>query len=158
MTPVLELRQQLFGAWSLVSYNELDVETRQIAYPFGSDPKGLLLYTPDGYMSAQLQLPDRQPFAQDDLNRGTDTEYAVAGRTYIAYSGRYWVDAKTSVLTHEMAVAFFPNWQEQTQTRLAVLEGNTLRLSTAKPVRRDGALIAATATWARARSNSGIQV
>ena len=83
------LRDQLVGAWRLVRCVELDVETATEDLPFGRHPLGLILYTPDGYMSAQLQRPDRTPFASDDLLRATPEEYVAAGSTYIAYSGRF---------------------------------------------------------------------
>lgn len=57
------LREQLVGAWTLNSYVERDIETGVENYPFGEHPLGLILYTPDGYMSAQLQRPERLPFA-----------------------------------------------------------------------------------------------
>jgi hypothetical protein len=28
---------------------------------------GIIMYTPDGYMSAQLSKPDRKPFASGDV-------------------------------------------------------------------------------------------
>ncbi len=47
-------------------------------------PKGNIIYTPDGYMSAQLMRPDQRPFASDDLFDGTEEEYMEEASTYIA--------------------------------------------------------------------------
>jgi hypothetical protein len=47
------LREQLVGAWELTSFVERDIETGVENHPFGEHPLGLILYTPDGYMSAQ---------------------------------------------------------------------------------------------------------
>jgi len=43
-------------------------------------------------MSAQLQGPARAPFEEGDLLRGSPEEYVAAGSSYIAYSGRFFVD------------------------------------------------------------------
>ena len=61
------LREQLVGSWALMSFVERDIETSVENHPFGEHPLGLILYTPDGYVSAQLQRPERTPFADGDL-------------------------------------------------------------------------------------------
>jgi hypothetical protein len=59
------LRDQLVGAWELTSFIERDIATGVENHPFGKHPQGLILYTPDGYVSAQLQRPERPPFADE---------------------------------------------------------------------------------------------
>ena len=147
------LREQLVGAWVLSSFVERDVETGVEYHPFGKRPLGLILYTPDGYMSAQLQRPDRHAFADGVLLRATPEEYAAAGSSYIAYSGRFFVDEAKGTLSHEMAVSFFPNWLGQRQVRLVELDGEHLQLSTDGPQRFNGVLKTATLTWRRAQAN-----
>ncbi len=147
------LREQLVGAWSLSSFVERDIETGVENHPFGERPLGLILYTPDGYMSAQLQRADRHAFADGDLLRATPEEYAAAGSSYVAYSGRFFVDEAKRSLSHEMAVSFFPNWLGQRQVRLVAVDGDRLQLSTDGPQRFNGALKTATLTWRRAQSN-----
>lgn len=46
------LREQLIGAWKLVSYQEIPVDGSDPFEPLGHQPRGLIIYTPDGYMSA----------------------------------------------------------------------------------------------------------
>jgi hypothetical protein len=48
------LREQLIGAWKLVSYEERPVDGSPPFYPMSEKPMGIIMYTPDGYMSAQL--------------------------------------------------------------------------------------------------------
>jgi Lipocalin-like domain len=146
------LREQLVGAWALTSYVVRDTETGVEDRPFGERPLGLILYTPDGYMSAQLQRPERLPFAGGDLSRATPNEYSAAGSSYIAYSGRFFVEAE-NILSHEMAVSFFPNWLGQRQVRVAELNGERLQLSTDGPQRFNGVMKTATLTWRRAEPN-----
>src|SRR3982074_2240504 len=147
------LRDQLVGACELTSFIERDIKTGVENHPFGKHPLGLILYTPDGYVSAQLQRPERPPFADGDLLRATPEEYTAAGRSYIAYSGRFFVDEAKKSLSHEMAVSFFPNWFGQQQSRLVEVNGERLQLSTDGPQRLNGVLKTATMTWRRAQPN-----
>ena len=147
------LREQLVGAWTLSSCVEHDIETGVENHPLGERPLGLILYTPDGYMSAQLQRPERPPFAEGDLLRATPEEYAAAGSSYIAYSGRFFVDEGKKSLSHEMAVSFFPNWVGQRQVRLVELNGERLQLSPDGPQRLNGVLKTITLSWRRAQPN-----
>src|SRR5258707_6292516 len=114
----LSLRESLIGAWELVSAVERDVETGFENNVLGERPQGFILYTPDGYMSAQLQALARPPFEEGDLFRGSPEEYVAAGSSYIAYSRRLCVDEAKPSLSHEMASSFFPNWACQRQVRL----------------------------------------
>ena len=147
------LRDQLIGAWQLVRYTERNVETGAENFPFGEHPLGLILYTPDGYMSAQLQSADRAPFSEGDLLRATPEEYTAAGSSYVAYSGRFFVDETKQSLSHEMAVSFFPNWFGQRQVRLVKIDRDVLQLSTDGPQRFNGTLKTATLTWKLAKQN-----
>jgi len=104
-------------------------------------------------MSAQLQRPERPLFAEGDLLRATPEEYAAAGSSYIAYSGRFFVDEGRKSLSHEMAVSFFPNWVGRRQVRLVELNGQHLQLSTDGPQRLNGVLKIATLSWRRAQPN-----
>jgi hypothetical protein len=147
------LREQLVGAWTLSSCVERDIETGVENYPFGEHPLGLILYTPDGYMSVQLHRPERPPFADGDLLHATPEEYAAAGSFYVAYSGRFFVDEGKKSLSHEMAVSFFPNWLGQRQVRFVELNEDHLQLSTGEPQRINGALKIVTVSWRRAQPN-----
>jgi lipocalin-like protein len=147
------LREQLIGAWTLSSYVERDIATGIESQPWGQRPLGLILYTADGYMSAQLQRPERPLFADGDLLRATLEEYAAAGSSYVAYSGRFFVDEANKSLSHEMAVSFFPNWFGQRQVRLVEVRDQCLQLRTDGPQRLHGALKTVTLTWRRAEPN-----
>lgn len=80
-------RTQLLGAWSLESYTEADVQSGEVSYPMGRNPEGLILYTSDGYMSAQLSSDGRDRFRNQDPYGGSSEEYiaaAVTSRTVAA--------------------------------------------------------------------------
>jgi hypothetical protein len=145
------LRDQLIGAWKLVSYEEKPVDGSAPSHPLGERPLGIIMYTPDGYMSAQLSKPDRPPFASGDWFDGTGEEYREEASTYIAYSGPFRVDEEKKTLTHTMFISLFPNWVGQTQPRVVKIEGNTLHLGTAEPIHSGGKVVNSYLAWERAK-------
>ena len=88
----VSLRSRLIGAWELVNFFVRHVATNAEGRPWREHPLGLILYTHDGYVSAQLQRPGRGPFVSDDPFDATAVEYAAAGSSCVAYSGRFFVD------------------------------------------------------------------
>jgi len=143
------LRERLVGSWKLVSYEVRSDDGRRVIYPLGKDAKGYILYTPDGYMSAQIMQLDRPLYHAADPGRGTDEESAQAARGYLAYSGPYHVEDE-SVVVHEAEVSLFPNWVEETLSRKAVLNGRRLELSTTAPVPVGDEQLTAVLVWERA--------
>jgi hypothetical protein len=144
------LRDQLIGAWKLVSYVEKPLDGSAPFYPMGENPMGIIMYTPDGYMSAQLMRPDRKPFPSGDWFGGTTDEYREEATTYIAYSGPFHVDEEHKTLTHSMFVSMFPNWTGQTQPRVVKIERENLHLSTATPIKSSGKVANSYLQWKRA--------
>jgi hypothetical protein len=149
----VSLRESLIGAWQLVSCVETDVKTGEAYRPLGNKPQGLILYTPDGYMSAQLSAAVRPNFASGDMYKGEPQEYAAAGLSYLAYSGPYYVDEARQVVEHEMFVSLFPNWRGQRQVRIVTLNENELHLSPNQPQLFNGSLKTAAIVWRRASPN-----
>jgi hypothetical protein len=149
-----KLKEQLIGAWKLVSYVEKPVDGSDPLYPMSEDPRGIIMYTPDGYMSAQLMHPDRGNFASGDWFDGTEAEYKNEASTYIAYTGPFHVDEEKQTLTHSMFISLFPNWTGQTQPRLVKIEGDLLHLSTASPIVSGGKTVNSYLTWKRAEQDT----
>lgn len=147
------LREQLIGAWMLVSYEEKPVDGSPTNFPMGEKPQGIIMYTPDGYMSAQLSRPDRKPFASGDWFKGSDDDYEQEASTYIAYTGEFHVDEEAHRLTHSMFVSLFPNWIGQTQPRVVKIEGEYLFLHTASPIQSGGKKVNSYLKWKRAPKN-----
>ncbi|HTF53191.1 MAG TPA: lipocalin-like domain-containing protein [Pseudonocardia sp.] len=143
------LRERLVGSWRLVSYEARQDDGRRVIYPLGKDARGYILYTPDGYMSAQIMQPDRPPYRAPDPSGGTLTESAQASRGYLAYSGPYHVEGD-SIVVHEPQVSLFPNWVDEIQSRRAVLSDRRLELSATEPVLFGEDLLTAVLVWERA--------
>ena len=81
-----------------------------MTHPMGEDLGGLIIYSPDGYMSGQMMKPGRPAYASGDMEHGTTEELAAAAAGYLAYSGPFYVDEEAATLRHHMAVSLFPNW------------------------------------------------
>jgi len=103
------LREAILGAWELVSFVAREAATGEDRHPLGTAPRGLILYTADGHMSAQL--------AESDMSE------------YVAYGGRYSVDEETSTLHHDVTISMMPELLAQPQFRNASIHGEFLTLS-----------------------------
>jgi hypothetical protein len=142
------LREKILGTWRLVSYVERDDRGGPVTFPLGRDAVGLIMYTSDGYMSAQLMRSGRHDYDQPDIGGGTIQQAAAAAEGYLAYSGPYDVDEAASVVHHRVAVSLLPNWLDTVQIRHGSLKDNQLTLFAEIPL--GGKVIRSTLVWARA--------
>lgn len=110
----------LVGTWKLVSW-EITRPDGRIDHPYGEDAVGFLIYTADGYMSAQIMSADRQQLEAGPLGDSgsapslTEADQARAYRTYLAYCGPYTVEGRT--LIHHAETALPPSWTGTDQRR-----------------------------------------
>jgi len=131
----LSFKEQVVGTWELIEYSRDDPEGGQ-SYPLGKDASGFLIYTEDGYMSAQLMAQDRKDYSLGELHTGTSEEMADAARGYHAYSGKYEVDEEKNTLYHHMDVSMIPNRLGQVQDRIIEVDGDQITItSTSTPSR-----------------------
>ncbi|MCX5097092.1 lipocalin-like domain-containing protein [Streptomyces sp. NBC_00365] len=142
-----EIRRRLLGAWQLVSYTATSTDGKVI-HPLGPTPHGLIVYTPQGYMSAQLGRGDRPPMRSARLEDAAADELAQAAAGYVAYGGPFEVVDPTTV-EHHVTTSLFPNWIGRSQVRTVSFEGALLKLGVATPTRLWGAERTAELTWGR---------
>ncbi|MCX4460514.1 lipocalin-like domain-containing protein (plasmid) [Streptomyces sp. NBC_01340] len=104
MTPD-ELRAALIGTWRLVSYEATSVDDGEVVRPYGEHPLGLIMYTADGYMSAQITTPDRPLFGEQRQEYGTRVARLDGKTLQLAPPAPLSVQGKprTGVLTWERA-------------------------------------------------------
>ncbi|MCV7314750.1 lipocalin-like domain-containing protein [Mycolicibacillus parakoreensis] len=126
------LADAMLGGWHLESFHAVDVDTGAASTPLGERPQGLILYTADGHMSAQLARAD--------------------GSGYLAYGGRFRVEAdadgSTATVHHDVMMATVPELLASPQLRHAHLDGDRLTLA-ATTTGAGGAPRRATLTWRR---------
>ena len=131
-----------------MSYVVQDDQRGPVTHPLGPDAQGLIMYTHDGYMSAQLMRRNRRAYDQPDTGGGTAEQAAAATAGYLAYSGPYIVDEDTAIVYHDVAVSLMPNWLGTVQLRHGALTGDRLTLITEAPA--GGAAVRSTLVWSRA--------
>lgn len=113
-------RSPFVGVWKLVSW-EVAQPDGAIQYLFGRNVVGYLMYTADGYMSAQIMDPDRRqsdpnfPLENAGAQTLSDPDRARAYTTYLAYCGSYTVEADRVV--HHVKAALIPSWTGSEQAR-----------------------------------------
>ena len=108
------------GTWKLTSW-EVTERDGTIRYPYGKSVVGYLIYTADGYMSAEIMDPDRQqsdpdfPLEIAALQTLSDPDRARAYSTYLSYCGTYTVEGDT--VTHHVKAGLIPSWTGSEQPR-----------------------------------------
>jgi len=146
------IASRLVGVWRLVGYTE-EREGREDRFPFGPRPEGFLIYTREGFVSAQLMKRGRARFKSHDWHRGTLDEYREAGSGYIAYCGVYEVDEEKETVTHIPSVALLPNLIDGKQVRSVALSGERLTLRTTS-TGDNGVSITSRLDWQRAENKT----
>src|SRR3954453_3164365 len=99
--------ERFVGGWRLVSFEYIGGDGRT-TYPFGQCPRGLLSYTPDGYMSMSIAAEDYARLPGDPQTTVATGTAAAATVLYASYAGRYEV-SKTHVV-HHVEVSLREDW------------------------------------------------
>ncbi len=115
------------GTYDLVRFESPDESGEWVtsADPFGPDPLGIIMYDGVGSMSVHVVRQDR------------DAEDAIPGMVngYMAYYGRYEVDAARGIVTHRREGHIDPNQADQEAERGFEFNGDLLIL-TVEPARQ----------------------
>ena len=142
------IRERLIGSWRLISY-EIEAADGSVSHPMGREATGMIMYAPDGYMSANVMIPGRPAFSGGVASSATPEELAAAAAGYFGYAGRFDVDEAASSVLHYIEVALAPNLLGTVQRRHVLFEGNRLRLrGDAAPA--GGRIAVPIITWERA--------
>jgi hypothetical protein len=137
--PEIPLRQKLIGTWRLESYVAYPTPTSTIqrpTFPMTKNVTGFIMYTPDGYMSAQFLIPGQQAFKR---GTGEEAQWAEAGKRFFAYSGPYYISndgfGREETLRHTFQVCNLPGWIGDIQIRTHRFEedGQVLVLGSEEP-------------------------
>jgi hypothetical protein len=118
----------VIGAWNLISFEVH--KDGEVAYPFGNNAQGSIIYTASGRFSAQLKRLERPPFASGDQMKGTMEEINANYEGFVSYYGSYEFDGKKGWVIHHVEGSLFPNWEGQKLKRFVELSDNRLTLST----------------------------
>jgi hypothetical protein len=134
-----KVKQQLIGSYRLVSFVQFDEKgvERTTNYTVGQ-----ISYDAAGRMSAQLMASDRARIPQGGQATATDAQRLAALQGYIAYFGRYEIDAARGVVTHHVEGSLTQNMLGQAMPRWYEFspDGQTLYLMTKNGDRVTGRL------------------
>lgn len=121
-------KDDLVGTWELESWTIGYADRDELSFPYGEEPRGLLLYSTDGWMSACIAGSERERLPEDvSYRKLPDALKAAAFSSYFHYAGRYRV-VDGDVL-HFVTQSLNPNFPGTEQLRHAELDGHTLVLS-----------------------------
>lgn len=148
MTNTMPIRERIVGTWDLVEYSM--ASDNDVHYPLGPDARGLIMYTPGGFMSAQLMTPERPPFRAPYVHGGESDELIIAARGYLAYSGPFHVDEETRTVHHVTTVSLFPNWVGSDRQRIVRFDSDDAMTLSTPPFEFRGTSWSPAVVWRRA--------
>ena len=117
---------ELEGVW-LFQKEITTTATGEVVEIAGPAYHGMLIYTPDGYVSVTL-MPKGRTWNVADAKL-EELRQTVGQGSSTGYAGRYEVDVKTKTVTHIPLVSVDPADEGQRLVRSYVLEGEVLKLS-----------------------------
>ncbi len=117
-------QERLAGAWSLVSLKV--VQGEDVFDAFGPNPRGKMILTPDGHFSTLTTRATLPNFASNNRMQGTPEEYQAVVHGANAHYGTFEVDEENGLITFQVEVSTFPNWDGQKHERVFTLDGDEL--------------------------------
>jgi hypothetical protein len=148
-----QLRVALLGSWELVHWKISYSDGRPPSHPYGADATGLLLYAPDGFMSAAICTTGRPRLSSESTRQASDQEKCRAFDTYFHYQGTFRTE--DSQVIHEVRHALNPNFPGSRQVRRARFEDGGLVLSAEDRLPGTSVRRLHELSWRRPRSSSG---
>jgi hypothetical protein len=133
--------RQLVGSWKLTSWT-IQIIGGEVTEPFGRNPKGRALITPDGYAAFVIARANRKAAAND-------AESAALLKTLMVYTGPYTIEGDK--FTTKVDISWNELLTGQDQVRFFTLEGNKLSIRTAEQASAvyPGKKVVGTLTWER---------
>ncbi|GHE34247.1 lipocalin-like domain-containing protein [Sphingobacterium griseoflavum] len=141
------LKNELLGTWKLLSYIEVPIGGDDSLFPMGKNPYGLLMYSPDGFMSVQISREERLPYASNDKLQPSQDEMLSSLQGYIAFCGKFKVDNSSAIVSYMIKSSLFPNWKNKVQRRKIDFEGDILYLKSTEPILSNGQYVNSYMTW-----------
>ncbi len=137
------------GVWKLISVTALNADgTRNDAH-WGVNPKGAIVYTREGWMTAAINYGGRKPLSTADRFKATTEEKAAAYDTSFSYAGRY--EIKGDKVIHHVEIASVENWVNTDLIRSFRLQGNRLTVLTPPLATRQGSTAKVELIWERVK-------
>jgi hypothetical protein len=122
------LKEQLLGAWNLVSIDYVRADGSR-STTFGDSPKGIAFFDNTGHYIITVMRADRAKYAANDRTQGTADENKATAQGTITYFGTYTVSEPDRMISIEIIGSSFPNWNGTNQKRIFTVSGDELKLT-----------------------------
>lgn len=119
------LKEQLVGTWTFVSSTGKLADGSPV---WGSNPKGILIFTDNGHYSTQIVRADVPKFAAKNRLQGTPDENKAAVHGGIASFGTFTVNEANKSFTVRFEASTYPNNTGTEQTRPVTITGDELKV------------------------------
>lgn len=120
------LVNEMAGSWALVSVSNIFPDGSTV-YPYGTDPKGLLMFDTKGNYAIQILKAQRPKIVSNDKNKCTPEENASIVQGTNSHFGKYIFDEKNKTISFKIEWASFTNWEKTEQNRLYLYDGKQLK-------------------------------
>jgi hypothetical protein len=121
------LRQALLGTWRLINV-QVDVDGTTVK-PFGDNPHGYLVYTPDGHVVVLFAARERPMLFSPSGGRGprlVETAAANSPLGFLGYAGTF--EVRDGQVIHHSEFHIIPSNDGRVEARTVVLDGDRLIL------------------------------
>jgi hypothetical protein len=125
------VKDKFIGLWDLKFWHCF-IDGQKHNSPFGEKPKGSLLYTKDGMMSAFLRKEERINFEHSNLLKGSMEEKINAVDSFLSYMGRFTIN--NQFIIHHVEHSLLPNWQGNDLNREYSFSNNDKLLTLTTPL------------------------
>ena len=101
-------KDQIVGAWALVAVKS-EMDDGKNGEPFGAAPKGMIIFSNDGYFSLFQSRAEIPKIAANDRAKATPEEAQSIVAASIAYYGTYSIDENTKMMVVNLAASTYAN-------------------------------------------------
>jgi hypothetical protein len=115
MSQQKSLKEQLVGTWAYVSSTAKLPDGSPL---WGTNPRGLMIFTNDGHYSWQIFRSDRPKFVSKNRMQGTPEEDAAILQGSLSYFGTYVIDDARKTIATFVEGSTFPNSEGETLERI----------------------------------------
>jgi len=126
------LKDQLAGSWILVSQESTRPDGSKVQ-GYGSDPKGINIFSPDGRFAVIFTRPDLPKLASPDRSKATPEEAKAIVAGSIGYFGTYTVDEAAKTITYRVEGTTFRNQPVEQKRLITALTADELRYRNPAP-------------------------
>lgn len=138
-------RRQVAGTWALVEH-KTTLANGEVRRAFGTAPKGLFIFHPDGHTAVQIVDPNRPA---TPVASASDADISALTRTYLAYFGTYDVDPATRKIVVHTTADLNPLNTGAEQIRFFEFEGDLMYLQPPPSPQPGGGQQVSRITWRR---------